>query len=233
MDEPTGGDDVTRLTGRLDAHLESWLGSWPPVAPFAVVGSPLREQPGWDGAVHPLAGVGTPEGTVVSVPPHLVGRARELLDRAGPDGFMQQAGEIVAGRSGRLGRGVFRWCQRLTDLPDAGEWVELDDPRLPEWLRAFNCPALVAFDERGSYAAGVGRKRHDRHAQELAIVTEPAYRGRGLARRLVAQAARRVVAEGAVATYLHRPDNLASAAVAEAAGFPDRGWSVLGLPAAS
>jgi hypothetical protein len=37
-------------------------------------------------------------------------------------------------------------------------------------------------------------------------------RGRGLARRLVAQAARRV---------------------AEAAGFPDTGWSILGLPVAS
>ena len=53
--------------------------------------------------------------------------------------------------------------------------------------------------------------------------------GRGLARRLVAQAARRVLDEGAVPTYLHDPANVASAKVADAAGLPDRGWSVLGL----
>jgi predicted GNAT family acetyltransferase len=92
---------------------------------------------------------------------------------------------------------------------------------------------LVAWDDAGRYAAGVGRKRHDEHGQELAVATEAAYRGRGLARRLVAQATRRVLDEGAVATYLHAFDNHASARVAEAAGFPDRGWSVYGLPTAS
>ncbi|PWU56502.1 GNAT family N-acetyltransferase, partial [Micromonospora globispora] len=53
--------------------------------------------------------------------------------------------------------------------------------------------------------------------------------GRGLARRLVAQAARRVLDEGAVPTYLHAFDNPASARVAEAAGFPDRGWTSYGV----
>jgi hypothetical protein len=38
-----------------------------------------------------------------------------------------------------------------------------------------------------------------------------------------------VVDEGMVPTYLHDPANVASAHVAEAAGFPDRGWAVLGL----
>jgi len=43
-----------------------------------------------------------------------------------------------------------------------------------------------------------------------------AVRELGLARRLVAQAARRVAEEGAVATYLHATSNAASAKVAEA-----------------
>ena len=30
-------------------------------------------------------------------------------------------------------------------------------------------------------------------------------------------------------TYLHDPANTASAKVADAAGFPDRGWTVLGM----
>jgi len=45
----------------------------------------------------------------------------------------------------------------------------------------------------------------------------------------VAQAARRVLADGAVPTYLHAFDNEASARVADAAGFPDRGWHVFEL----
>jgi predicted GNAT family acetyltransferase len=72
-------------------------------------------------------------------------------------------------------------------------------------------------------------KRHDAYGHELAVGTVPGARGRGLARRLVAQAARRVLDEGAVPTYLHERDNLASARVAEAAGFPDRGWRSYGV----
>ncbi|MFD0747996.1 GNAT family N-acetyltransferase [Phytohabitans flavus] len=89
---------------------------------------------------------------------------------------------------------------------------------------------LIARDpDTGEYLAGVGIKRHDAHGNELSVGTEAAARGRGLARRLVAQAARRVLDEGAVPTYLHALDNNASAKVAEAAGFPDRGWSVYGI----
>jgi hypothetical protein len=42
-----------------------------------------------------------------------------------------------------------------------------------------------------------------------------------------------VADEGAVATYLHAVSNTASARVAEASGFPDTGWWILGLPVAS
>ncbi|NUS09723.1 MAG: GNAT family N-acetyltransferase, partial [Nonomuraea sp.] len=70
---------------------------------------------------------------------------------------------------------------------------------------------------------------HDRFGRELSVVTAPEARGRGLARRLVAQAARRVLDEGAVPTYMHAVGNIASAAVAKAAGFPDQGWTAFGL----
>ena len=128
----------------------------------------------------------------------------------------------------RMFQGTFRWSVDPAPLPDAGVWLPADDPRVPPWLHPFGGEALVAL-EADRYVAGVGVKRHDRHGHELAVVTEPAARGRGLARRLVAQAARRVVDEGAVATYLHAPGNVGSARVAEAAGFPDRGWHVLGM----
>jgi GNAT superfamily N-acetyltransferase len=134
----------------------------------------------------------------------------------------------LLGRRGIAGRGVFRWSTTPAPLADAGVWLPADDPRVPGWLRPFGGEVLVVLD-RDTYVAGVGVKRHDEAGHELAVGTEEAARGRGLARRLVAQAARRVLDEGAVPTYLHAPDNIASAKAADAAGFPDLGWSVVGF----
>ena len=88
---------------------------------------------------------------------------------------------------------------------------------------------LVALDDDGRYLAGVGLKQHDPALWEIAVVTDERARGRGLARRLVAQAARRLLADGRDVLYLHAPDNAASAAVARASGFPDTGWQVVGF----
>lgn len=101
---------------------------------------------------------------------------------------------------------------------------------MPPWLRPFNdTHVLLAWDDAGDYGAGVGIKVHDVHGAEVAVVTEPPLRGRGLARRLVAQAMRRVVGRGQVVTYLHAADNEAGAHVAAALGMPDHGWSVWAL----
>ncbi len=218
------------LDRRLAAHLRHWLGAWPPAGPVTVVGSALREAPGWDGSLRRLAGVETPAGAIVSVPPRYADRVAGAAAGKSLDELAPELPALVDLPGATLIRGVFRSCTTLVELPDAGIWLAPGDPRVPEWLRPFNGDVLVALDAAGGYAAGVGRKAHDGIGQELAVATEPEQRGRHLARRLVAQAARRVVAEGGVATYLHRPDNLASAAVAQAAGFPERGWRILGLP---
>jgi len=211
---------------QLDQHLRTWVGAWPPAGPGVhVVGSPVRERPGWDGRVLPVLGVVDGDGAgVIAVPP-----AAPTL--TGP---LDQVTAALPGALGRAGstvyRGVFRWTLDPAPLPDAGTWVPVTDPVVPGWLRVFGDHVLIARDPgTGEYLAGVGIKRHDRYGHELSVGTEPAARGRGLARRLVAQAARRVVDSGRVATYLHDPANTASARVADAAGFPDRGWTVLGL----
>ncbi|HUZ19131.1 MAG TPA: GNAT family N-acetyltransferase [Acidimicrobiales bacterium] len=227
------GSAYDELARRLEAHLEHWLGAWPPGGRLDVVASQLRSEPGWDGAVRPVAGVGTVAGTVLSVPPGVLCAVGELAAAGGLALVAERIGDLVGAPGTELRRGVFRWCQQVSDLPDAGVWLPRDDPRVPEWLHPFNGDVLVALADDGTYAAGVGRKRHDGLGQELSVATEPEHRGRGIARRLVAQAARRVYDEGGVATYLHRADNATSAAVAEAAGFPDVGWSILGMPSAS
>ena len=220
------------LAGRLERHLAGWLGAWPPAGGLTVVGSEQRTRPGWDGKVYPVAGVATPDGTVLSVPPELVEAVRAAGDDL--DTVARAVPGLVGRPDARFGRGVFRWCHSLLDVEDPDAvWLPPDDERVPPWLAVFNGDVLVHLDEDGRYGAGVGRKRLDANGSELSVATEERLRGRGLARRLVAQAARRVADEGAVATYLHATSNAASAKVAEAAGFPDTGWRVLGLPVAS
>ena len=210
----------------LERHLAAWVGQWPPTGALTVV--PSRGEPGWDGRVSSVLGVTGPDGTVLSVPAAALEEARRLAADGGLAALADQLGPLVGRPDARLHAGVFRWSNRPADLADGGVWLPGDDPRVPDWLHPFGGEVLVALVD-GSYAAGVGIKRHDHFGHELAVGTDEPFRGRGLARRLVAQAARRVVAGGAVPTYLHDPRNLASGRVADAAGFPDRGWQVLAL----
>ena len=191
-----------------------------------VVANPRNALPGWDGSLHPVTGVVDASGSgVLAVPP-------ETYDLVLPrrPGRRHPAGAARPGRAPGAG-GV------PGDLPlvdDTGgpagrrHVAPREDPAIPDWLKPFGGSALVVLDDDGVYVAGVGLKRHDDAGWEIAVGTEPAARGKGLARRLVAQAARAVLARGAVPTYFHDPDNLASAHVAEAAGFPDLGWTAFG-----
>lgn len=213
---------------RLAAHLDSWLGDWPPSSdrPVTVTSSPARSAPGWDGRIRPVAGISTPEGTVLSVPEEHVPSVAALgatLDEIAP-----HLAEVVARPGWRFHSGIFRWTGSPTPFDRPGVWIPRDDPRVPEWLHPFNGSVLVALED-DIVVAGVGRKIHDRHGHELAVVTEEGHRGKGWAKRLISQAAERVLADGAIPTYLHGPGNEASARTAEACGFPDRGWRILGL----
>ena len=219
----------------LVEHLTAWLGQWPPAgAGLSVVGSDVRSVPGWDGHVHDVIGVTMPTGGVLSVAPERVDAVARLV--GGRDITADLAAIAVAGalgeavgRVGRVGLGAFRWSTTPTPTPDTGEWVPTDDPRVPEWLWPFNGDVLIGWDEEGRYGAGVGRKQHDGFGHELSVGTEPVLQGRGIARALVTTAARRILDDGAVPTYLHAHSNVASAHVAEASGFPDEGWQVIGL----
>lgn len=234
LEEDPDGMTARRGNPRLMAHLRTRLGAWPPVGGFQIVAWPGHDEPGWDGGTLPGQGIESPEGTVLSLSPTLVGDVRSLdQERVAAALRSPDAAVAVPAALGRpdlrLGRAVFRWADHAARLPEIGEWADPGDPRVPTWLRPFNGGVLIAWNAGGCYAAGVGIKRHDRYGQELAAATEPAHRGRGLARMLVAQAARRVLDQGAVPLYLHESTNLASAQVADAAGFPDLGWRVVSL----
>lgn len=224
----SGGD----FEQRLQEHLRSWVGGWPPPSKGVhVVGDEARLRPTWDGSVKPLQGVGNGVGTVIAVPPDaVVAVSSALSDGMDRPGLGNELGELLGVGPAGFGAGVFRTTSQVhPGIDDVGTWFEHQEEGLPEWLAPFNGPRLVAFGDEGAPLAGVGIKIHDPIGHELAVVTEAAARGRGLARRLVATAARRVLADGGVPTYLHEPSNLASAHVAEAVGFDDVGWTVQGL----
>ncbi len=219
------GDD------RLAAALRDWLGRWPPESALDVVGSGLRTEPGWDGRVHPAVGVASPEAMVLSVPPDRVDRVAELVPGGSLNGPRLRAGLGAAG--GRPRRRcvewVFRWSTEPAALPEAGVWVAADGAGVPAWLRPFGGEVLVAFDDSGHHLGGVGIKRHTAVTHELAVAVANQARGRGLGRRLVAQAARRVLDGGVVPLYMHARVNVGSSRLAEAAGFADRGWHMYEL----
>ena len=217
------------LDRRLYLHLASWLGQWPAGPGLHVVSSNRRARPAWDGRLRPAVAVAAPDCTILSVPPDRVAAVRALACGRSIEELLPFLSAAV-GKPGWPAHGsVFRWSVAPARLPEVGEWTRPTDPGLPPWLRYFTRPVLVVRDTDGRYLAGAGIKRHDAYGHELAVGTVREARGRGLARRLVAQAARRVLDEGAVPTYLHAFDNPASARVAEAAGFPDRGWTSYGV----
>lgn len=215
---------------RLTRHLRSWLGAWPPEDEVIVVGSPRRNEPTWDSVVRPLAGVSTPEGTVLSVPPDRLDAVRAAGSTL--EELLEALPEALGQPGGVVGRGVYRYSTSPLQVEAIGAWVPADDPGVPSWLRPFGGRVLLVRED-GRYVAGLGVKRHDELGQEVAVATEEAWRGRGLARALVARAATHILRTGGVPIYLHGRANAASAHVADAAGFPDRGWFVLGLPTAT
>ena len=216
-------------------HLSNWLGLWPSTSQgITVVGSLRRVEPGWDGDIRDVMGVTSPTGGVLSVPPSAAPAIAQIVQGNSVQedlDLLNEQHHTVAkalGRDGKFGAGYFRWSLNHIPGEDVGEWVATEDHRVPEWLKPFNDEVLIAWDDDGNYGAGVGLKKHDAWGFEISVGTEETLRGRGIARRLVATATREIIRQGRVATYLHAADNFASGKVAEAAGFPDRGWKVLG-----
>jgi GNAT superfamily N-acetyltransferase len=227
-----GGRSVSEPLAALQAHLTGWLGGWPPVGKVDIVESEARILPGWDGRIYSVIGVMTPDGGVISVPPGTAESARAVLARrpvGSPGPILRDLPAALGRPGGRLIEGIYRFCTEASDLPDAGEWRPASDRAVPAWLKPFGGDVLVVVDNAGRYQAGVGLERHADHGWEIAVGTEPEVRGQGLARRLVARAARSALDAGRIPIYVHAVDNVASAHVADAAGFPNRGWRMVAV----
>ena len=221
-----GGTDASfgevPLPIQLIDHLRRRLGGWPIPGQERVIAWSGRHRPEWDGGHWPLLGVVTPTATLLSRAPDL-----DLTPEA--EFELLRAARAIDLAGSALGRATLRWTTNPPPGDDLGIWVPVTDPRLPDWLRPFGGEALISWAPDGSVAGAVGLKRHDDAGWEVSVAVDPVHRGQGLARALVAQASRTILAAGRLPIYLHETTNLASARVAEATGFADLGWRLVWL----
>src|SRR4051794_12839739 len=95
---------------RLMEHLSCWLGGRPVTSGLDIVGTPRRSSPGWDGRIHPVLGVASPEGGVLSVP---VEHAATVVEQYAKDNDLTALGPRIPGLVGFPERGwftaVYRW----------------------------------------------------------------------------------------------------------------------------
>jgi RimJ/RimL family protein N-acetyltransferase len=161
-------------------------------------------------------------GAVVAVSPEWAEPLRKHLD--GPDTVRTAMAAVAAAIPGHLFSGVAR--TGVVIPPPAVEVTVIDatDRRLPDWVIGhFTGEAWVVLGERGEVLSTAVLKRYDERLREISVGTAAAARGRGLARSVVAAAARAVLAEGRAVLYNHDPDNHASAKVAESVGLHELG----------
>ena len=218
-------------------QLTGWLGSWPPAVPVHVVVDPEPDRLAWDGGPRRVTGVADPEGRAPGAGA-AGGRRPAARAARGPRGAARRAARgRRPSRHGGCGRAAVGTgtCPTPGRCPTRGSGCRRRSPAratrgCPPWLRPFGGEVLVALDEpRTATSPAWASSGTPPDLCESPSSPPSAARGRGLARRLVAQAARAVTAAGCAVLYLHAPDNEASARTARGSGFPDTGWRVIGF----
>src|SRR5919198_1471674 len=160
-------------------------------------------------------------GAVVGVAPEHAARLRQLLD--GPDTVTTALKALAAELPGHMFSTTARTGVVIPPPVVQVTVLDASDPRLPQWvLGHFVGEAWVVLED-GEVLSTAVLKRYDERLREISVGTAPSARGRGLARSVVAAAARFVLAEGRAVLYNHALDNDASARVAEAVGLHEFG----------
>jgi L-amino acid N-acyltransferase YncA len=161
-------------------------------------------------------------GAVVGVVPRWSRLLREHL--RGPATILPSLEAAAAAIPGHLFSGVARTGVAIPPPSVEVAVVDATDPRLPSWVIGhFTGEAWIVLGEDGEVLSTAVLKRYDDRLREISVGTSEAARGRGLAKAVVAAAARAVLAEGRAVLYNHDPDNHASARVAESVGLYEFG----------
>jgi GNAT superfamily N-acetyltransferase len=190
--------------------------------------SDRRSRPSWGGYTVPVFGLSTSQGGLVSCRADLLDEVRQELQPAGRD---QPISEAAFERLRRITRkvvpyayslsGYTLYCERsgFRPLPGPAERLASTDRRGIDLRRRFDGEIFVVSGARGEIASWAALKLKADDVWELAVVTEPAYRGRGYAKLVVSAATAYTLEMGRLPIYVHDRTNHASAKVCRSLGY--------------
>lgn len=216
---------------RVDRFHAAELGCNPSllVAPGVyVIPSERRTRPGWGGYTIPMLGLATPSGGVVSVRPDLLERTRgqlSLLNTGRPIGVaefarLQQVSRAAIPYAYSLsGFVLYTDAEHFVPRESRARPIERNDVRGADLRRRFDGEIFAIWGMRGEIAAWSAIKLKSDDVWEIAVVTEAAYRGQGLAQETVSAATAHILEQGRVALYVHDRNNHASAKVCRSLGY--------------
>jgi GNAT superfamily N-acetyltransferase len=187
-----------------------------------------RARPGWGGYTVPIFALATPLGGVVSFRPDLQQSIAADL------GGLEVGQPLEAAAFDRLRRTVRRsvpyayslsgsvlYADRHSFRPfgSLAELLPRDDRRGIDLRRRFDGEVFIVNGARGEIASWAALKLKSDDVWELAVVTEPVYRGRGYAKQVVSAATAYTLEQGRLALYVHDRTNRHSARVCRSLGY--------------
>jgi GNAT superfamily N-acetyltransferase len=217
---------------RLDTYARDSLGCPPELAHAGGVtlrSDRARAHPVWHGYVLPIVGLSFPNGAVVSVRPDLQDQLRLQL------GSDVRLPRLDAAAERRLLRAVQRTlasaftlggdlraadADRFQPSPhDRAELIPRTDSSALHLRPRFDGEVFGVRGPRGRVVSWAALKLKTPDVWEIAVATDPDYRGRGYGRDVVSAATRYTLDQGRVPIYVHDRDNTTSAFVSRALGY--------------
>jgi GNAT superfamily N-acetyltransferase len=231
---PTTSNRLSAATLRtLDAYAEQILTCPPELARgggIHLLSVPHRGLPAWHGYVLPIVGLAFAPGAVLACRPDLLD---SLRGRLGSDSHLPYLDGPAFRRLLRAVRetvphaltlaGDLRAVDTVTFAPSASEdravHIGDEDPSALHLRTRFDGAIFGVREPRGRLVSWAALKLKSERVWEIAVATEPDYRGRGYARDTVSAATRFALEQRRVAIYIHDRDNTSSAFVARALGY--------------
>jgi ribosomal protein S18 acetylase RimI-like enzyme len=135
-------------------------------------------------------------------------------------GYLDEGSSILAESSADVLTGA-SLLKRLPELQldcDAVEWEHSGLGSSNEFM--------AGYELNGNVVAAAGYRRWGRHLAHIGVITHPAYRGKGLGRRVVREAARHALGQRLVPQYRTLIANAAAMRIAESLQFKKYGESI-------
>jgi len=195
------------------------------------------DDPRWMGWHIPLLGVrldqAVPDTGVLSVTPDLLPALLLLLRKENANILPPPSMTIDAFAHRYIPNGCTRIDRILqcdastfTPAPEVFPVCKLnEDDAQTHWYRLhFDGPVFVACDERRRVVAWSAIKCKSNEVWEMAVLTDAAFRNRGVGRSVVSYATCYTLENGRVPIYLHDTSNVASSHVCRALGYQPYGY---------